>query len=67
LEGNSLITLGDIIKTSQSILGKTVKITETDASKISVRNVSNDRAKKFLGWQPEMSLEEGLSSLLQYI
>lgn len=67
LEGNSLITLGDIIKTGQLILNKNVRVIESDFSKMSLRNISNEKAKKILGWHPEMNLEEGLKTLLPFI
>lgn len=64
LEGDKLITLGDIIETSKRVLNKNPKITETDPNNPSVRRVSNDKAKKALNWKPEIDLETGLKSLL---
>ena len=64
LQGNRLITLKDIIETSKKILNKNLKIIEKDPNNISIRNVSNEKAKKLLNWDPKISLEEGLKSLL---
>ncbi|MDO8504044.1 MAG: NAD(P)-dependent oxidoreductase, partial [bacterium] len=60
LEGDKLITLGDIIETSKKILNQNPKIIETDPNNPSIRRVSNDKAKKALNWKPEIDLETGL-------
>jgi len=67
LEGNNLVTLGDIIRVGQSILNKTVQINESDPEKVSARNISNEKAKKVLDWHPGIDLKEGLKSLLPFI
>ncbi len=67
LEGDKLITLRDIIKTSVKILNKTPQIIETDPIKISIRNISNEKALKLLNFKPEIDLETGLRLLLQVI
>ncbi|MGD0576950.1 MAG: NAD(P)-dependent oxidoreductase [Candidatus Staskawiczbacteria bacterium] len=66
LEGDKLITLGDIIGESKKIFDKNLKITETDPDNQSVRNISNEKAKKILKWNPEINLEAGLKLLLLY-
>ena len=63
-QGNRLITLNDIIETSKKILNKNPKIIEKDPNNISIRNVSNEKAKKLLNWEPKINLEKGLESLL---
>jgi len=60
LGGSKLITLGDIIEISQKILKKNPKIIETDPGTVNVRNISNRKAMKLLGWKPEIDLEAGL-------
>lgn len=65
LEGENLITLGDIIETSKKILGKNPKVTEKTPATKSVRRVSSEKAKKILNWSPEINLEEGLNKLLE--
>lgn len=67
LEGDKLITLRDIIKISEKILNKTPPIIETDPLKISIRNISNEKALKLLNFKPEIDLEAGLRLLLQVI
>ncbi|MDO8435941.1 MAG: NAD(P)-dependent oxidoreductase, partial [bacterium] len=64
LEGDKLITLGDIIETSKEILNKNPKIIETNPNNSSVRRVSSEKAKKLLNWKPEIDLEIGLETLL---
>ncbi|TSA18594.1 MAG: NAD(P)-dependent oxidoreductase [Nitrosopumilales archaeon] len=67
LTSNKIITLQDIIETSQKILNKTSRIIETNPSQISLRNPSNNKAKKILDWEPKMDLETGLRTLLNYV
>ncbi len=67
LQGNRLITLKDIIETSKKILNKNPKIIEKDPNNISIRNVSNEKAKKLLNWEPKIDLEEGLNNLNSFL
>ena len=64
LEGDRLITLGDIIKTGSKLLNKNPEIIESNPADISVRRVSNEKAKKVLKWEPEIDLARGLKSLI---
>lgn len=66
LTGNKVETLHDIIKTSEEILGKTVKIIESNPSQISIRNPSNLRAKKIIQWEPKINLKSGLESIKEF-
>ncbi|MBU3929165.1 NAD(P)-dependent oxidoreductase [bacterium] len=63
LQGDGLITLGDVIETSKSVLGKDVKVTETNPDSPNIRNVSNRKAKEVLKWRPEVDLKTGLMKL----
>lgn len=63
LGGNDLITLGEIIETSKKILNKNPKTIETNPKNISVRSISNEKAKALLNWKPEIDLETGLKTL----
>lgn len=67
LTGDTIITLGDIIKTSEQLYEKSIKIIETNPSDISLRNPSNDKAKKILNWKPKINLEDGLKTIDQFI
>lgn len=64
LQGDELITLRDIIECSKTIHGRNPEVTEKDPNNVSVRNISNRRAKNLLDWKPRYDLETGLRSLL---
>ncbi|MBU0535718.1 MAG: NAD(P)-dependent oxidoreductase, partial [Nanoarchaeota archaeon] len=63
LEGDSLVTLADIIEASKKITGKDPEIKEKDPENISIRNVSNKKAVEMLRWKPSITLEQGLEKL----
>ncbi len=63
LTSEKVITLGEIIQKSQKILNKSIKVIETDPDNISVRNPSNAKAKRILGWNAEIDIENGLKTL----
>ena len=67
LTGNDIITLKDIIETSQIVLNKKVEVLESNPNQISVRNPSNLKAKKIISWEPKIDLKMGLESLLLYV
>ncbi|MFN8670609.1 MAG: NAD(P)-dependent oxidoreductase [Candidatus Sericytochromatia bacterium] len=64
LEGNTLINLEAIIEASKKIFNKNPQIVEKDPNNPSIKNVSNNKAKEVLLWKPQISLEEGLKTLL---
>ena len=63
LTGDKVETLEDIIKASEKILGKTLKIVETNPDNISIRNPSNKKAEDIISWKPKIDLLQGLESL----
>lgn len=63
LAGDRLVTLREIIEISKKILNKNPKMIETSPENISVRNISNSKAKKMLNWKPEIPVEAWLESL----
>ncbi len=63
LAGDKLVTLRDIIEISKRVLKKDPKVTETTPGNISVRNISNAKAKKMLNWFPKVSVETWLKVL----
>lgn len=67
LQGDELITLEDIINTSKLITGKDPVVVESDLSNISVKHVSNKKAKELLAWRPEIDLKIGLEMLRSYL
>ena len=67
LQGDSLITLKNLIETSEDILNKKVKMNELDSTNVSVRSISNKKIKKTLNWQPKVNLREGLNRLNYFL
>ncbi|OGZ53129.1 MAG: hypothetical protein A3B25_03265 [Candidatus Ryanbacteria bacterium RIFCSPLOWO2_01_FULL_48_26] len=65
LAGDKLVTLREIIEISKKILNRNPKVTETDAKNINARNISNEKAKKLLGWSPKISIEAWLKTLAE--
>ena len=64
LEGDTLITLEDVIETAKKLLNRKPRIIESDPANVSIRNISNEKSKRILQWKPEIDLERGLKSLL---
>lgn len=64
LQGARLITLGEIIEVSKKLTGKTPAVVEKNPENISVRNISNKKARTVLNWEPKYDLEKGLTSLI---
>jgi UDP-glucose 4-epimerase len=67
LTSDRIITLDDIINTSQKMFKKSIKINETNPTNVNIRNPSNQKAKKILNWEPKISLVEGLNSINDFI
>ena len=67
LTGNQIMTLKDIIDLSQQILNKKIQVLESNPDQISIRNPSNFKAKKIIGWEPKIDLKSGLESLIPYV
>lgn len=66
LEGDRLVTLGDIARTAGEVLGVTPNVVSAGGTP-SVRDVSGDKAAQLLGWTPQVGLDEGLRSLLAFV
>lgn len=67
LEGDKLITLGEIIETSGRLLNRNPSVMEKDPSNPNVRNVSNRKAKKLLNWEPLIDLDAGIRTLMGFV
>lgn len=67
LTSNKIITLQEIIETGQKILNKSVQVTETNPSQVSLRNPANNKAKKIIGWEPKINLDAGLRTIIDYV
>ncbi len=65
LEGDCLISLGEVIAASKEILSRNPEIVEKDPGNPSVRNVSNQKAKEMLNWHPLVGLKDGIKSLIR--
>lgn len=63
LVGDKLVTLRNIIDISKNVLKKNPKVIETTPGNISVRNISNAKAKKMLNWFPKIGVETWLKVL----
>ncbi|MDP2704176.1 MAG: NAD(P)-dependent oxidoreductase [bacterium] len=65
--GDRLITLGEIIKESEKIFGKKVRIIEKTPEEVSVRNPLNEKAKRLLNWKQKIDVATGLKTLLPFV
>ncbi len=65
LQGDKLITLGEVVETSKKLLNRKIKIIETDPGNPNIRSVSNRRAKNLIDWAPEFDIEAGLCTVKQ--
>jgi len=67
IQGDKLITLGELIEVSKKLSGKNPKIIEKTPDEISLKDVSNKKAKKLLNWGTKIDLEDGLKSISEYL
>ena len=67
LQGDKLVTLGEVIETSKKLLNKNPKVTESAPDKANIRLVSDDKARRLLKWRPEVSLSAGLKSVADFL
>ena len=67
VQGNRMITLGDIIEVSKELLGKNPEIIEKSPEQVSVRTVSNEKAKELIQWEAKINLEEGLETVANFM
>lgn len=63
LQGDSPISLKDIIETSKKITGRSPKVVETAPDNFNIRQVSNRKTLAVIPWRPEYNLEKGLRTL----
>ena len=70
---NSEISIGDLVDKIKSITGKKAKV-KTEASRVRPKKsevlrlcADNSKAKKLLGWEPKISLGDGLKSTVKWI
>lgn len=67
LQGDRLITLGEVIETSKEILKRNPHVIEKDPANVSIRRVTSARAKSLLNWAPAFDLKKGLESLQEIL
>jgi nucleoside-diphosphate-sugar epimerase len=67
------ISIGDLVELIARIMGKTIKV-ETDADRLRPGKTEVERlvadstkAKELIGWETEVSLEEGVSRTIEWI
>lgn len=66
LTGTQDISLDKIIKTSEKILQKKIKIYEKNPNLISIRKPSNKKIRNEIGWKQKIHLLEGMRLLRDY-
>lgn len=67
LSGDRPVSLGEVIETSARLLGRRVKVVETNPSQPSVRNPDNAKARAHLKWRPALDLQTGLGSVAEFL
>jgi len=67
LSGDTIITIDDLIKAGEIFYNKKIKIIEKNSNECNVRNPSNEKAKKILDWSPEITLENGLKTINEFL
>ena len=67
LQGSRLITLEDVITSSAQLLNRDVRIIESNPANPSVRTVSGNKAKEELGFEANISLRDGLQSVIDLL
>jgi nucleoside-diphosphate-sugar epimerase len=61
------VTLGEVADRASAILGRSPRVFETAPDRPSVRNVSGALARRELGWQPSISLDDGLRDVARFL
>jgi UDP-glucose 4-epimerase len=67
LQGEKLVTLGEVIETAKRLLNREPKVIERDPKSANQRLVSGEKAQQLLRWRPEMGLETGLKSVATFL
>jgi UDP-glucose 4-epimerase len=67
LSGDTLISLGDVVSTASKLLGRDVRLLETNPSQPSIRNPDNALARAKLAWRPAYDLERGLATVSDFL
>ena len=66
VSGNKLITLGQIFAYLEQFLKYKLIINENNKLVFNIRNLSNQKIKKFTRWRPKYSIQKGLKILMEH-
>jgi nucleoside-diphosphate-sugar epimerase len=68
LGGHEVITINELIALLEGYLGKKAHVEYTDRHKadVSVNNAAVDKARRLLGWQPQVGLADGVRRLVDW-
>jgi nucleoside-diphosphate-sugar epimerase len=69
ISNSSPTSLNELISVFEKVTGKTVSIRKRESHNASVNEMfaDNSKAKKLLGWEPQVSLEEGITRLIGWL
>jgi len=67
LQGDSFVSLKDVIDAAQSVLSKKVLVKESNPECPSVRRVSNKKIKKILNWSPKYDIKLGIAAIKETV
>ena len=65
--GDKIITIKDLIENCEEIFNKKIRVIENNPNEQNIRNPDNSKARKILGWSPEIDLKEGLKSIEKFL
>jgi len=66
LSGDTLVSLGDIVRIASEFLGKQTPVGESDPEKPSIRNPDNRNVRAELKWEPKLDMRAGLKTVLDF-
>jgi len=67
LEGNQAVTIKEIAETVRKYIGKVeIKYEAARPGNYEGKNVSNQKAKRELGWEPKTSFDEGVRKFIEW-
>ena len=62
-----MVSLEDVITSSAQLLQRDVRIVESNPTHPSIRTVSGNKVKAELGFEAEISLQDGLQSVIDFL
>ncbi|MFA6217304.1 MAG: SDR family oxidoreductase [Candidatus Omnitrophota bacterium] len=67
VQGQELVSLGDCIETAKKLLARNPRVVEKTPQQVSVRIVSDEKAKRLLKFSPSIGLTVGLQSVSDFL